>query len=328
MRLVSVRIQHFRGLRDVTVTFDTVTRFIGMNGSCKSTVFHALQWFFEGGPVEPSDVTDCTTLDDLLPGTQITVSVKFTDLSALDRDALGSYGREDTVTLTRRWSWEEGEKLTGRGWAFPPFEVIRALRTAQEKVLAYAELRKQQPALDLPSASTAKAVLASVDGWERDPQNANLLEHAEASATHLFGAVGTPKLAGRFDYVLVPASSDLEAEAASNAKGTLLAQILARSGATNAARVLIKSTPGRSEGRRRVPYPTAAALPGQQHLDPGEHRGSDARILVHEGDRSCHSRGRCEASTALPQQPFEILCSRDHQRFHIDSPEAAQPEPS
>ena len=46
MRIVSAHIQRFRCLHDVTVEFDNLTVMIGANGSGKSSMLHALNWFF------------------------------------------------------------------------------------------------------------------------------------------------------------------------------------------------------------------------------------------------------------------------------------------
>jgi predicted ATP-dependent endonuclease of OLD family len=50
MKIESVRIKNFRTLRDVTIPFDSVTTFIEPNGTGKSTVLRALDWFFNSKP--------------------------------------------------------------------------------------------------------------------------------------------------------------------------------------------------------------------------------------------------------------------------------------
>ena len=50
MNIQSVRIKNFRTLKDVTIPFDSVTTFIGPNGTGKSTVLRALDWYFNGKP--------------------------------------------------------------------------------------------------------------------------------------------------------------------------------------------------------------------------------------------------------------------------------------
>jgi ABC-type phosphate transport system ATPase subunit len=42
--------QELRTLKDVTIPFDSITTFIGPNGTGKSTVLRALDWYFNGKP--------------------------------------------------------------------------------------------------------------------------------------------------------------------------------------------------------------------------------------------------------------------------------------
>src|SRR4051794_12810861 len=90
---------------------------------------------------------------------------------------------------------------------------------------AYADLRAAQPALGLPVATTQLAVEDAMTGWE--DAHPDDLEESRISATHLFGFTGGSRLNGRFDFVLVPAVSDPEAETR-DARGTLLRQLLDR----------------------------------------------------------------------------------------------------
>jgi predicted ATP-dependent endonuclease of OLD family len=48
MKIQSVTIKNFRTLKNMTITFDDVTTFIGPNGTGKSTVLRGLDWFFNG----------------------------------------------------------------------------------------------------------------------------------------------------------------------------------------------------------------------------------------------------------------------------------------
>jgi hypothetical protein len=220
MRIASVRIQRFRCLYDVTVEFDNLTVLIGPNGSGKSSVLHALNWFFGGDPLEPEDLSGCE------PDATASVSVTFSDLSDADRNALESYGTGETATFWRTWSEQDGLKLTGRGVAFPPFEVIRANLSQVDLRKAYGDFRASNPDLGLPPVTSGPAARDAMKAWEVD--NQGHLEAATTSATHLFGFVGGPRLAGRFDFVFVPAVFDAEQQTR-DARGTLLARLLERS---------------------------------------------------------------------------------------------------
>jgi putative ATP-dependent endonuclease of the OLD family len=219
MRIARVHIINYRCLTELELTFDDVTVFVGANSTGKSTVLHAILWFFEGGTLETEDLPgnqpDCTA----------SVGVTFTDFDDADRDALGSYLIGEEATFWRTWSAAEGEKLTGRGRAYPPFEEIRAHEAAMPMRKAYSELRASRPDLGLPAASSQAAVKEALLAWEEaHPED---LEEARVSATHLFGFTGGSRLNGRFDFVLIQAVADPEAETR-DARGTLLRQLLER----------------------------------------------------------------------------------------------------
>jgi putative ATP-dependent endonuclease of OLD family len=219
MRITRAHIVNFRCLSDLKLEFDDVTVLVGANSTGKSTALHALRWFFEGGPLEQEDLSGCQL------GAVASVSVTFTDFTSADREALGSYVIDEEATFWRIYSAEQSEKLTGRGQAYPAFEEIRKHSKAIEKRKAYNDLRAQHPELDLPTASSQQAVDDAMKSWESDhPEE---LEESRVSATHLFGFTGGSRLNGRFDFVLVPAVSDPEAEM-QDGRGTLLRQLLDR----------------------------------------------------------------------------------------------------
>jgi predicted ATP-dependent endonuclease of OLD family len=218
--MASARIQRFRCLYDVTVEFDSLTVMIGANGSGKSSVLHALSWFFAGGALDPEDLSGCD------PDATVSVSVTFSDLSDADRKVLESYGTGETATFWRTWSLQDGMKLTGRGVAFPPFEAIRAITGQVDLRKAYTEYRASNDGLGLPPVTSGPLAIAAMKEWET--KNSGLLQTATTSATHLFGFVGGPRLAGRFDFVFVPAVLDADQQT-HDARGTLLARLLERS---------------------------------------------------------------------------------------------------
>ena len=218
MRLARAHTINFRCLQELKLEFDDVTVLVGANSTGKSTVLHALGWLFDGGGLEAEDVSgnqaDAT----------VSVGATFTDFNDADRDALGSYVVGDEATFWRTWSSTEGEKLTGRGRAYPAFEEVRKHEKAMPRRKAYADLRGERPNLGLPVASTQQAVDDAMRSWEE--AHPDELEEARVSATHLFGFTGGSRLNGRFDFVLVPAV-DPEAET-QDARGTLLRQLLDR----------------------------------------------------------------------------------------------------
>lgn len=219
MRLVRAHIVNFRCLRDLRIAFDDVTVLVGANSTGKSTVLHALDWFFQGGPLSTEDVHGHQ------PGERVAVGATFADFDNADREALGSYVLGDEATFWRTWSADAGEKLTGKDRSFPEFATIRDQARATEKRKAYNELRDHRPELGLPKANSAAAVDEALKQWEAE--HPEQLEEGRTDATHLFGFAGQGRLASRMDFVLIPAVADPDAETR-DARGTLLRQLLDR----------------------------------------------------------------------------------------------------
>lgn len=220
MRISKVNIKNFRCLQDLELEVGELTVLIGANSTGKSSTLKALGWFFEGGDLDPEDICGHR------PDAQVSVGVTFHDLTPADRQALGSYAAGDTATLCKTWSVKDSVKLTGHALAYPSFEEIRLHDGAMERREAYKELRNAHPELKLPNANSRGMVDQAMAAWETE--NPSELEIATSSATHLFGFSGQPKLAGRFDYVFVPAVSDAEEETR-HARGTLMQQVISRS---------------------------------------------------------------------------------------------------
>jgi putative ATP-dependent endonuclease of OLD family len=223
MLIKRVRIQNFRCLQDVEVTFDDITTFIGPNGVGKSSVLRALDWFFNGDRVAQlteEDIFSGATQEDQ----RISVEVEFHKLSTHDREALGKYAPDslDTAVIWRRW--ENGEdKITGKALAYPPFEDVRRENGAMAKRAAYNKIRGEEPSLSLPQANNVAAVEAAMFEWEL--QNLDKLVEAEIEGTNFFGFNGQGKLSGIFDFVLVTA--DLRAvEEAQDSKNAILGRVL------------------------------------------------------------------------------------------------------
>jgi putative ATP-dependent endonuclease of the OLD family len=219
MRLARVHILNFRCLTDLELEFDDVTVLVGANSTGKSTALDALRWLFEGGALDLEDLAGCD------PDATASVGATFVEFNDEDREALGSYVVGEEATFWRTWSAAEGEKLTGRGRAFPLFEDVRREERAMPMRQAYAAIRSNHPELGLPTAASQAAVEDAMRTWEEaHPES---LEESRVSATHLFGFTGGSRLNGRFDFVLIPAISDPDLETR-DARGTLLRQLLDR----------------------------------------------------------------------------------------------------
>lgn len=225
MRIQNVHIMNFRSLENVSIPFQNVTTFIGPNGTGKSTVLRALEWFFNGSKNGDLTEQDCTFENK---GAEIRVEVTFSDLSQLDRQALGKYAPPGSQSFTA-WkirSVEGDEYLSANAKGFGPFTEIKVVKSATEKKELYKSLRDSQPSLDLPSATSGQAVDDAIALWES--QNTKLLtDLPEALQTNFFGFNSSGKMSGIFDYVFVTA--DLRAgEESLDSRNSIIARILER----------------------------------------------------------------------------------------------------
>ena len=219
MRIVHLRVRGFRCLDDLETSFESVTVLVGANSAGKSTLLHALRWFFEGGRLEPDDHARQAVEND------VSVGATFDDLNQADLAALEGFVIDGRSTLRRTWSASGGEALVARGRAYSGFAEVRATEGAMPRRQAYAALRGARPELQLPAASSVAAVDAALGTWEA--AHPGELEEADIDAGRLANAVGGAWLNGRVDFVMVPAVADPEAETR-DVRGTLLRQLLDR----------------------------------------------------------------------------------------------------
>lgn len=206
-------------LEDVTIDLDDVTVLVGANGTGKSSLLRSIRWFFEGGDLEIEDISGHDT------DRTASVEMTFVELNQADREAFRSYVIDDSLTLWRTYSIADGQKLSGKGRAYLPFERIRAVDSKRDRRTEYRRLREDEPGLNLPAVTSADAADQAMDAWEA--HNPDRLQDSTKTANHLFGFVGGGKLAGRFDFVLVPAGSDPSSES-QDGRGTLLRQLVDR----------------------------------------------------------------------------------------------------
>lgn len=225
MKIRSVRIRNFRALKDVEISFDSVTTFIGPNGTGKSTVLRALDWYFNGRSGELSD-------KDLSFGAEeqfIEVQVTFSNLTDKDRQELGKYAPPSASTFTawKRRNPDGSETLSANAKSYPPFNRVREKGSAAEKKAEYNELRARQPAIGLPAWTNLDASTQFMTAWEAD-HTAELDEAPEQLQTNFFGFNSGGKMSGLFDYVLV--SADLRAsEESVDGRSSIIGRILERS---------------------------------------------------------------------------------------------------
>lgn len=225
MKIQSARIKNFRALKDVTIPFDSVTTFIGPNGTGKSTVLRALDWFFNGKPGSLNE-KDCSygATDE-----SIEVQITFADLTSKDREALGKYAPSSASTFTawKRRSPDGNETLSANSKSYEPFNAVRRKASAADKKLAYSELRATEPSLGLPAWTNINAANDAMTAWEANHID-QLTEAPEILQTNFFGFNSSGKMSGLFDFVLITA--DLRAsEESIDKKSSIIGRILERS---------------------------------------------------------------------------------------------------
>ncbi len=226
MKIHSVNIKNYRSLKDIEIIFDSVTTLIGPNGTGKSTVLRALDWFFNGSKGGNLSEKDCSfgAIEE-----NIEVRVTFSDLTEKDRNALEKYAPDDVTTFTA-WKihYVDGtEVLSANLKSYPPFAKIRSKSSAADKKIEYNQLRSADSTLGLPTWSNQEAALDAMTAWET--RNTDKLVETPASLqTNFFGFNSNGKMSGLFDFVLVTA--DLRAtEEAQDAKASIIGRILERS---------------------------------------------------------------------------------------------------
>ena len=219
-----MEIKNFRSLRDVGIDFDAVTTFIGPNGTGKSTVLRALDWFFNGSKAGDLTDKDCS---DGAKDQDIQVQVTFVDLSQSDRTALGKYvvAGVDSFTAWKTRTPAGAETLSANTKGFPAFTPIKSETSANPKKELYKQLRESEPDLGLPAVNSGPAVDEAMTRWEAE--HLESLEDVPEVATNFFGFNSNGKMSGLFDFVLVTA--DMRAsEESLDAKTSVIGRILER----------------------------------------------------------------------------------------------------
>lgn len=226
MKIKRIRIQNFRCLEDLEIEFDAVTTFIGPNGTGKSTILRALDWFFNSQSQKTSTLTD----DDCTFGSgtkKITIEVEFSDLTPEDRQELGHYAPAGSDTfIAWKYREEDGrEKMTGNAKAYEPFDAIRSAANATAMKVAYRTLRDGDTTLGLPVANNKDAINDALIAWEL--ANPAALTDSQQEVTNFFGFNSQAKMAGLFDFVFVGADLRASEEIIDN-KSTTIGRILER----------------------------------------------------------------------------------------------------
>lgn len=232
MRIGRVQIENFRSHVSTDIEFDDYTALIGANGAGKSSVFYALEWFFEGGPIASGDVAGLDhsiSPEDALEPDSVTVRVTFVDLTTADKARLGEYGRGEKAHFARVWDVREGKsKVVGNALAGPGFPDVRREARVTFKRKGYAELRQSVPGLpELTGAPSAGEIDQALADWESSTEHSNQMVNIDHSdANHLFGINGRNVIRECVRFILIPAATDISANVGASGKGSTLAELI------------------------------------------------------------------------------------------------------
>lgn len=231
MRIKRVQIENFRAIAHFDEEIGPYTAFIGYNGGGKSSILHALRWFFEDFPLEKTDVfseNPPVIVPEKLP--DVKVSVTFDCLSDLDRTNFGPYATGETMVLTRKGGVEHSSKLFGDRMVCKEFSTIRNASKVAEKRQAAIDLMGKNPIfkdLGIDKKTGKNEIDCLLEQWETDPTNSEHLSPInDEVASHFFGAVGTDKLKIDSGFVFIPAAPNLTGEFDSTGKGSALQLLL------------------------------------------------------------------------------------------------------
>lgn len=214
MKIQSLSIQNFRSIREAEVNIhDEVTACVGRNGVGKSTVLHALRYFFNQN--QPAADDDFFNRDI---ETEIVIQVTFHGLTEREVAAFGSYVREGRLGVLKTYAAED-RGGTYHGWSMqvPEFAEIRqALQKKEIGKTAVTGKFKDLAALEKfaglgPTAPSADAAFAAMEKFE--VQHPDLCSRTRKQ-TQFLGAVGGGSIDNFTKFVFVPAVRDAKDEVA------------------------------------------------------------------------------------------------------------------
>lgn len=229
MRIAAVTVRNYRSLKDVTLVVDDYGAFIGANGSGKSSVLYALDWFFNGTPLTEIDVHGYKEGGLLEPGATIEVTVTFTDLTDKDRERLQQYGRGERAEIRRTWYADSKQtKTVGNAKQGPGFADVRADQAIATRRQLYRNLRNAVSDLpELAGTASKDAIIEALTMWESNPENASqLVEVADSDATQMMGWNGANVLRECVRFVLIPAATSIAGEVGTASRGTALTELV------------------------------------------------------------------------------------------------------
>lgn len=205
MLVRAVAVKNYRCVKDETLPCETLTAFVGANGSGKSTFLKALQLFYDNSPrIDQRDFYD----EDIAES--IEIAVTFTDLSPKAKELFANYLEGDQLTVERVFSFVDSKlqhKYYGSRLSIPDFRPLRSASNATEARKCYQELLATGKYAGLPSWSSRDQALEALRGWEQSHSEQCFRTRDEGQ---FFGFTGVGQgYLGRFTRLIyVPAVRD------------------------------------------------------------------------------------------------------------------------
>jgi energy-coupling factor transporter ATP-binding protein EcfA2 len=234
MKIISIKIENFRCLKNETVKFDDYTCLVGPNGAGKSTVLNALNVFFREAKSGSTNLVSLSKEDFHEKSTTdpIRITVTFGDLSQAAKDDLKDYVRHDQLVVSAIATWNETAQIaivTQHGSRLAMKEFARYFRAdgdgrpVSELKTIFAEIKSS--VTDLPSASTKAAMAETLRTYESaHPEKCVQIE----SSDEFYGvSKGAHKLGKYVQWIFIPAVKDAASEQ-TEAKDTALGRLMER----------------------------------------------------------------------------------------------------